>query len=295
MRTALLLAVAMVTVSSLPGMARQSAAAAQESAAASAAGAQSGVPGHATAQAGMGSAASLGTGAEAAENLRPVKGELIGKLDSKSARVGERVVVETKAKMQTAGGIVIPKGARLMGHVTAVQAHGSGNEDSSMGILFDRAEWKGGQGIAIRSVIESVAPPASLVPTSPIDKDDPFNASLAPLAPAGGGVLGEGRVGASGLGRAMNGAASGPGRVNPNLGSSLGSTATAAVRTRESLAGKAAAGAAGSAAAHATAIPGVMLNGDATGSASGTLTAAKRDVHLASGTQMVLGIAAVSK
>jgi hypothetical protein len=54
----------------------------------------------------------------------------------------------------------------------------------------------------------------------------------------------------------------------------------------------AAAGAAGALGAHATAIPGVMLNSNATGAASGMLTASRRNIHLDSGTQMVLGIAA---
>jgi hypothetical protein len=35
-----------------------------------------------------------------------------------------------------------------------------------------------------------------------------------------------------------------------------------------------------------------MLNGDASGSASGMLSAENKNVHLESGTQMVLGIAA---
>jgi hypothetical protein len=55
-------------------------------------------------------------------------------------------------------------------------------------------------------------------------------------------------------------------------------------------------GVAGSAAtnteAHATGIRGVMLAGDATGTASGMLSASKQNVHLDSGTQMVVGIAA---
>jgi hypothetical protein len=42
----------------------------------------------------------------------------------------------------------------------------------------------------------------------------------------------------------------------------------------------------------ATGIQGVMLNGDVAGSASGTLSSANRNIHLDSGTQMVLGIAA---
>jgi hypothetical protein len=51
-------------------------------------------------------------------------------------------------------------------------------------------------------------------------------------------------------------------------------------------------GATGSLAAHATGIPGVMLAGDASGSASGMLTASRKNIHLDSGTQMVMGVAA---
>jgi len=48
----------------------------------------------------------------------------------------------------------------------------------------------------------------------------------------------------------------------------------------------------GSLAAHTTGVRGVMLSGDATGATSGTLSAANKNIHLDSGTQMVLGVAA---
>lgn len=41
-----------------------------------------------------------------------------------------------------------------------------------------------------------------------------------------------------------------------------------------------------------TGIPGVMLHGDAAGTTSGMLSAANQNIHLDSGTQMVVGIAA---
>jgi len=75
--------------------------------------------------------------ARASVDMRPVSGELESKLDSKTAKVGDSVVVKTKAAVKTADGTVIPKGARLVGRVTDVQAHGSGNADSRMAILFD--------------------------------------------------------------------------------------------------------------------------------------------------------------
>jgi hypothetical protein len=47
----------------------------------------------------------------------------------------------------------------------------------------------------------------------------------------------------------------------------------------------------GSLAARSTGIPGVMLRGEASGSASGMLSASNKNIHLDSGTQMVVGVA----
>ena len=55
--------------------------------------------------------------------MSSVSGELEGKLDSKTAKVGDRVVLKTTEKVQTSDGTVIPRGSRLVGHVTQVQAH----------------------------------------------------------------------------------------------------------------------------------------------------------------------------
>ena len=52
------------------------------------------------------------------------------------------------------------------------------------------------------------------------------------------------------------------------------------------------AGAVGSLGTHATAIPGLMLSSSAGAGASGMLSAARQNVHLDSGTQMVVGLAA---
>ena len=236
--------------------------------------------------------------------MRPVTGQLEGKLDSKTAKPGDRVVLKTEKKMKTADGTVIPKGSRLVGHVTEVQAHEKGHAESEMGLEFDRAELKGGQTMAIHSMIESVRPNASALADSSMANDDAFD---TPIGGGGGAVrgsaLGGGRAGGGGLvGGTVGGAAQATGRVGSDLGSNLGSAAGGAVRTTGNLSGDAgsslahgvggAASGAGSLGARATGIPGVMLNGDATGSASGTLTAANKNVHLDSGTEMVLGVAA---
>jgi len=331
MKIALLIAVALVTLSSIPLFAQQADANAnvQQNSSATAAGTHmnssgggsaavqasprhAGASGQAAGSAVAASGPAMTSGsangsALAATQMSPVNAELLSKLDSKSARVGERVVARTKQTIRTADGTVIPKGSRLLGHVTEAQAHERGHQDSSLGIAFDRAELKGGQSMAIHSVIRSIAPPANAIGSSGMDDDG----MMAPMAPMGGGMVGGGpamggRAGGGGLlGGTVGGAAAATGQMGAGLGSSLDTTAGNTMRTTGNVAGNAAAGvgnglhgaagAAGELGARATAIPGVMLNSNAGGAASGMLTATKRNVHLDSGTQMVLGIAAAGQ
>ena len=53
--------------------------------------------------------------------MSPVIGELQDKLNSATAKVGDRVVLKTTEKVMTADGTVIPRGTRLLGHITQVQ------------------------------------------------------------------------------------------------------------------------------------------------------------------------------
>src|SRR5580698_3689646 len=78
----------------------------------------------------------------AVPDLRPVNAELVSKLDSKTAKTGDNVVVQTKSSVKTADGTEIPKGSKLMGHVIAVQPSAEG-KNSQVALQFDRIELKG--------------------------------------------------------------------------------------------------------------------------------------------------------
>jgi hypothetical protein len=252
----------------------------------------------ATGSAATGSATTNGA-AYAAGEMRPVSGELQGKLDSKTAKAGDPVIVKTTQKTKTADGVEIPKGSRLVGHVTSAQAHAKGKSESQLGIAFERAELKGGQSIAIHSMIESIAPPASAMAAAEADDSADAMMSAGP-AMASGGMVGGARGGSALGGGVVNGAVDGAGSAAGRMGSGLNTaadeTASAAGRMSSHAAQEAAGtahtavGTTGSLAAHASAVPGVMLSGDAAGSASGMLTATGRNVELQSGTQMVLGV-----
>jgi hypothetical protein len=208
--------------------------------------------------------------------MSPVNGELVSKLDSKTAKTGDSVVVQTKASVKTADGTEIPKGSKLVGRVLGAKPSEAG-ENSQVVLQFDHFELKGGQNLPVHSQIQSITP-------------------------AGGSAS------ASGSG-AMSGPPSG-GSSNPNPnGANSGSRASGAPQSTGAGSGAAAestAPAAGTVVARTgniaiatTSVPGVLLANNAPGQqdprmaqASSILLGAKQDIQLEGGTQMVLGIAA---
>jgi len=232
---------------------------------------------------------SQGAAANAAmrAEMRPVSGELVGKLDSKSARTGDSVVVKTTESMKTAEGTEIPKGSKLVGQVTVVKPHSDENLNALMAIRFDHAELKGGQSVPIQSVIQSVAPSTSDAANNPADNAPPVMGT-----PVAGGAPGSGSTGSMAASRpsapvgngaadqSVNGMGAGQGSAtgnNPSAGQVVGKLGNDPIRT--------------------TAVPGVLLASNAPGEAakfSGVFVAPKSDVHLSGGTQVVLEISAAA-
>jgi hypothetical protein len=285
MRKTLVLATALLVFSSLTLIAQQPDPAPQPTPATPAASTQSNPAGNPDSgqTAGSAQAASpdAANSAAAPVEMRPVNGELVSKLDSKSAKAGDQVVVKTSEEVKTADGTVIPKGSKLVGHVAKVQSHSQGSENSAVGIQFDHAELKGGQSVAIESVIKSVAPAqGDVAPSAPDSMASPTGAG----APAGGGMASN-----RGSGTTSNAGSSantvGPSPTTPGADSSSSSGSANAGTVVGKL---------GNDAIRTTAIRGVFLASMAPAEAStmsGMLFAAKSEVHLEGGTQVSMEVA----
>ena len=207
-----------------------------------------------------------------AVEMSPVSGELMGKLDSKTAKAGDSVVIQTKSSAKTADGTEIPKGAKLVGHVMVVHPSAAG-ENSQLALQFDHLELKGGQSVPVHSQIQSIAPSGSAASTS---------GSAAPPAsgssnPSAGGANGSSR--ASGAPQAASGdpGTAPAGNSGPAPGTIVAKTGNIDIR--------------------ATSIPGVVVASNAPGQqdprmgqASGILIGAKQDIELDGGTKMVVGV-----
>jgi hypothetical protein len=251
----------------------------------------------------------------AAAQLKPVTGELVGKLDSKSAKQGDSVVVKTDENLQISEGTEIPKGSKLIGHITNVQPRGDGKENSQIAIQFDRAELKGGQTLPIESVIQSVSPAGDYQATSGISNPPGAYGSTSATVPTGGmGSTSASTSSTPGMGssgnRSMNqntvdnrpGLASNstmqPSAMSPNT-SGTAASASGSPASGSPASGSPAPGSIvarnGNVAIHATSVPGVLLANDIHGlpfsNASGMLLGARRDVRLEGGTKFVLAVA----
>lgn len=214
--------------------------------------------------------------------LRPVKGELVTRINAKKAKAGEPVVVKTTEKAATADGVVIPKGSKILGHITDVQPHTKQNPNAKVTLVFDKAQLKSGQTLPIKSVIESVAPANGMARNDM----NPFGANMPP---AGGGAPAGSPTGASPSGS--------PGMQPTETTQTQGSTEAMMSAGQNNSAPKPGTVVAtqGNVAVKTTAIPGVLIatnaNGQPFSNASGALLGAKQNVDLDGGTKVTLAIA----
>lgn len=211
--------------------------------------------------------------------MTSVETELTGRLDSRNAAVGQQVTAKTLGPAKLADGTALPRGTRLVGHVTRVQAHTQDQPYAKLAISFDRAELKDGQSVALRSEIRMVTPPARAAAT----------ASVPMMADEQAGPVGAGTSAGGGL-------PAGPMRpVGQTAGATLGGDTADARSLAEATADTTGgvvpqAGETVSAAPRATALPGVVLSTSTTADTSGTLMASGRDISLDTGTRITLGL-----
>jgi hypothetical protein len=87
-----------------------------------------------------------------------IGGTLAASLDSKKKKAGEEVVVKTIGDEHLPDGTVIPRGTKVVGHVTEAKARSGGDPESALGIVFDKVELKD-KTLTISAVIRAVGPP----------------------------------------------------------------------------------------------------------------------------------------
>ncbi len=208
-------------------------------------------------------------------------------VDAKKNKPGDQVTAKATQATKSEGQVVIPKGSRLVGHVTECKQRSKEEKESALGIVFDKAILKNGEEIPLNVTIRALAA-AQTGAASSIGGDD---------LPAGGGAMGSARAsggGALGGVRSTAGAATGAvtntaANAGGVAGSAVSSTVNAAGTARGAVGGLNAAGQLTSSSQGVFGLEGLNLTGAASSSTQGSLiTSTSKNVHLDSGTQLLL-------
>jgi hypothetical protein len=117
--------------------------------------------------------------------------ELNSSIDSKKAKVGDKVEAHTTEALRSDGKTIIPRGTKLLGRVTQTLAKGKGDNDSVLAIQFDQAVPKKGQEMPLSLAIRAIGAPQGATPTASSGPGaDPMGDAGA--ARAGGSPMGGG-------------------------------------------------------------------------------------------------------
>lgn len=214
-------------------------------------------------------------------------------VDAKKAKPGDQVTAKLTQDVKANGHVVLHKGSKLVGHVTEAQARSKGQAESKLGIVFDKAQLKGGEEASVNAVIQALAPPVSATALAGADETGSLSSPMGGGSAAGGGGGLVGGVtrgttstvgGATGSISSVGGAA--VGGINSTVNSAAGATAG----------GLNAQGALASTSRGIVGLQGLTLNSaSAAGAQTSVISSATQNVKLESGTQMILQVSGVSK
>ena len=243
-------------------------------------------------------------------NGSTINAELTRSLDVKRNKVGDQVMARTTQDVKSGGQVVIPRGSKLIGHVTQARARAKDQSESSLGIVFDRAILpKGGQEVPVHAVIQALASAQAQTAATVNDMDTMASGSGMAMGqaqagrPAGGGLVGGGGglVGGggglvSGVGSTVNSTAGLATNAAGNVGGAAGGVVNSTVNTGAGAAGSVAglnsAGQLTSASSGVIGLQGLNLSSAASNATQGSvITSVERNVHLDSGTQVLLRVA----
>jgi hypothetical protein len=209
-----------------------------------------------------------------------VQAELTKPVDARKNKPGDEVVAKTTQDMKSNGQTVLPKGSRLVGHITEVQAREKGQQESHMGIAFEHAILKNGTQVPMALTLQAIGSSQASAAAA-MDDSEMAGSTMA-------GENQSGMASASGSGatrRALGGVTSTTGHVVNTAGGATGGTVQAAQS-----AGAGVTGGLNSTSRGVVGLHGLNLAPATTSAANAgsVISSSTSNVHLDSGTQMIL-------
>jgi hypothetical protein len=233
--------------------------------------AQSNPNGQATTQ---NSASQNGQTSNAIPTGAPIEASLSKSIDAKKAKQGETIEARVTENTEQNGNVLIPRGAKLEGRVTQVSARSNGDSSSSVEITFDKAILKKGEEIPLNVGVQAIAVPQSVATAPASSNTEPMNSGVP----------------TSGVGRPGGGAPGGTSPVPDSTPSGVQSPAPNQISSSPGAVGGLNSN--GQLAPNSSGVfglPGISLSaGTAASQPSAIITSNGKDLHLESGTQLLL-------
>ena len=213
---------------------------------------------------------------------------LTSSLDSKKCKPGDAVNARTTEAVKSEGQTIIPRGAKLVGHVTRASARGQGEAESELGVVFDKAILKNGQEVPLNVAIQALASAQSSASMAGDEMD--AMGGLSGSAAGGRGAVGGVTSAAGGaVGTVTNTAANVGGAASGTVNSAASTAGNVVGASRGAVGGLNAAGQLTSNSQGVFGLNGLNLNAAASNATEGSvITSAGKDIHLDSGTRMLL-------
>ena len=205
-----------------------------------------------------------------------IKATLEKPVDARRNKPGDQALAKTTEDVKSEGKVVIPRGSKIVGHVTEVRAPENRHAESAVGVVFDHVVLRDGSqmplSLAVQAVGSGTTPEVeddSLMSSGNTAATGSVNAAGTNVTRTGGGLVGGVRSTTGGLvntaGSVGGATASTETGIGPGASSSLNSNSQGVIGLRG-------------------------LNLESSTSSSATFTSRNSNVHLSSGTQMILRV-----
>lgn len=91
-----------------------------------------------------------------------VLAELTKSVNTKKVQTGDVIKAAVTQDVLLHGQIVIPRGSKLIGHITEAKVRSQNDKESLLGLIFDKVLLKGGREIDFNGTVGALAPPAPM-------------------------------------------------------------------------------------------------------------------------------------
>lgn len=201
---------------------------------------------------------------------------LVSWLDARRSRVGDPVQARIEQDVKQGGAVLLKKGTQLTGHVTEARSRAGAQGESRVGVTFERALLPNGQSIPFHASIVALSAPRSASGTGN------GGAAATPASARAGAPAGN-----------LTSTAAAPAGAAPNMSNAVSSTssgtANAAVRSPGAVGGPTSSGRLSSTSKGVFGLEGLSLSSAKSKASQGsTIVSTTKNVHLNSGTEMLL-------